>query len=108
MIGWRRIVTTIAERIEKTHLAYAQDAAAELTTMGTIFLADNFGLPVSTTHVLTSGSAGTMFANRSGLQKSTLRNILLAWVLTLPVCFFLGATIFAGMLYLFFNVLGRK
>jgi inorganic phosphate transporter, PiT family len=108
MIGWRRIVTTIAERIGKTHLAYAQGAAAELTTMGTIFLADNFGLPVSTTHVLTSGIAGTMFANRSGLQKSTLRNILLAWVLTLPVCFFLGATIFAGMLYLFFNVLGWK
>jgi hypothetical protein len=71
---------------------------ADLTTMGTIFLADNFGLPVSTTHVLTSGIAGTMFANRSGLQKSTLRNILLAWVLTLPVCFFLDATIFAGML----------
>jgi inorganic phosphate transporter, PiT family len=108
MIGWRRIVTTVAERIGKTHLAYAQGAAAELTTMGTIFLADNFGLPVSTTHVLTSGIAGTMFANRSGLQKSTLRNILIAWVLTLPVCFFLGATIFAGMLYLFLNVLGWK
>jgi PiT family inorganic phosphate transporter len=108
MIGWRRIVTTVAERIGKTHLAYAQGASAELTTMGTIFLADNFGLPVSTTHVLTSGIAGTMFANRSGLQKSTLRNILLAWVLTLPVCFFLGATIFAGLLYLFFGVLGWK
>jgi inorganic phosphate transporter, PiT family len=108
MIGWRRIVTTVAERIGKTHLAYAQGAAAELTTMGTIFLADNFGLPVSTTHVLTSGIAGTMFANRSGLQKSTLRNILIAWVLTLPACFFLGATIFAGMLYLFFNILGWK
>ena len=108
MIGWRRIVTTVAERIGKTHLAYAQGAAAELTTMGTILLADNFGLPVSTTHVLTSGIAGTMFANRSGLQKSTLKNIVLAWVLTLPACFFLGATIFAGMLYLFFNVLGWK
>ena len=108
MIGWRRIVTTVAERIGKTHLAYAQGAAAELTTMGAIFLADNFGLPVSTTHVLTSGIAGTMFANQSGLQKSTLRNILIAWVLTSPACFFLGATIFAGMLYLFFNVLGRK
>jgi PiT family inorganic phosphate transporter len=71
-------------------------------------LADNFGLPVSTTDVLTSGIAGTMFANRSGLQKSTLRNIVLASVLTLPVCFFLGATIFAAMLYLFFNILGWK
>ena len=108
MIGWRRIVTTVAERIGKTHLAYAQGASAELTTMGTIFLADNFGLPVSTTHVLTSGIAGTMAANQSGLQKSTLRNIILAWVLTLPVCFFLGATLFAGLLYLFFNILGWK
>ena len=108
MIGWRRIVKTVAERIGKTHLAYAQGAAAELTTMGTISLADNLGLPVSTTHVLTSGIAGTMVANRSGLQKSTLRNIILAWVLTLPVCFFLGATLFAGVLYLFFNVVGWK
>jgi inorganic phosphate transporter, PiT family len=108
MIGWRRIVRTVAERIGKTHLAYAQGASAELTTMGTILLADNFGLPVSTTHVLTSGIAGTMVANRSGVQKSTIRNIVLAWVLTLPVCFFLGATLFAGMLFLFFNVIGWK
>ena len=106
MIGWRRIVTTVAERVGKSHLAYAQGASAEVTTMGTIFLADNFGLPVSTTHVLTSGIAGTMLANGSGLQKSTVRNIVLAWVLTLPVCFFLGATLFAGLLYLFFNILG--
>jgi inorganic phosphate transporter, PiT family len=108
MIGWRRIVRTVAERIGKTHLAYAQGASAELTTMGTILLADNFGLPVSTTHVLTSGIAGTMVANQSGVQKNTIRNILLAWVLTLPVCFFLGATLFAGMLFLFFNVIGWK
>jgi inorganic phosphate transporter, PiT family len=106
MIRWRRIVTTVAERIGKTHLAYAQGAAAELTTMGTIFVADNFGLPVSTTHVLTSGIAGTMFTYRSGLQKSTLRNICSLGCSRLPVCFFLGATIFAGLLYLFFERLG--
>ena len=76
--------------------------------MGTILLADNFGLPVSTTHVLTSGIAGTMVANQSGVQKNTIRNIVLAWVLTLAVCFFLGATLFAGMLFLFFNVIGWK
>ena len=72
----------------------------------TIGLADKFGLPVSTTHVLSSGIAGTMAANRSGLQKDTLRNIVLAWVLTLPVCVFLGASIFALALFVLFRVLG--
>ncbi|HEY0793190.1 MAG TPA: inorganic phosphate transporter [Chthoniobacterales bacterium] len=108
MIGWKRIVVTVGEKIGKSHLAYAQGAAAELTTAGTILLADRLGLPVSTTHVLSSGIAGTMSANRSGLQKDTLRNILLAWVLTLPVCFFLGAVLFSGLLAFFFNVLGWK
>ncbi|MBV9488754.1 MAG: inorganic phosphate transporter [Verrucomicrobia bacterium] len=108
MIGWKRIVVTVAERIGKTHLAYAQGASAELTTAATILMADHLGLPVSTTHVLSSGIAGTMAANHSGLQKKTLRNIILAWVLTLPVCLFLGAMLFAGLLGLFFNVLGWK
>ena len=74
--------------------------------MGTILAADNFGLPVSTTHVLSSGVAGTMAANHSGLQKETLRNILLAWVLTLPVCMLLGAGLFAAGLFIVFRVLG--
>lgn len=108
MIGWKRIVVTVAERIGKSHLAYAQGASAELTTAITILMADHLGLPVSTTHVLSSGIAGTMAANRSGLQKKTLRNIILAWVLTLPVCLFLGATLFAGLLAVFFNVLGWR
>jgi len=95
MIGWKRIVVTVGEKIGKTHLTYAQGAAAELIAMSTILVADNFGLPVSTTHVLSSGVAGTMAANHSGLQKEILRNILLAWVLTLPVCIFLGALLFA-------------
>jgi PiT family inorganic phosphate transporter len=95
MIGWKRIVVTVGEKIGKTHLTYAQGAAAELTAMSTILVADHLGLPVSTTHVLSSGIAGTMAANHSGLQKETLRNILLAWVLTLPVCIFLGALLFA-------------
>jgi PiT family inorganic phosphate transporter len=95
MIGWKRIVVTVGERIGKTHLSYAQGASAEIVAYATIQAADVLGLPVSTTHILSSGVAGTMFANRSGLQAATLRNILLAWVLTLPVCVFLGSLLFA-------------
>ncbi len=103
MIGWKRIVVTVGEKIGKEHLTYAQGAAAELVAMGTIMAADHMGLPVSTTHVLSSGVAGTMAANRSGLQMDTLRNLLLAWVLTLPVCVLLGAGVFSFA----FNVLLR-
>ena len=95
MIGWKRIVVTVGEKIGKEHLTYAQGASAEIVAMATILAADHLGLPVSTTHVLSSGVAGTMAANRSGLQMDTLRNLLLAWVLTLPVCVLLGAGIFA-------------
>ena len=106
MIGWKRIVVTVGEKIGKAHLTYAQGASAELVAMATIAAADAYGLPVSTTHVLSSGVAGTMAANHSGLQMDTLRNLLLAWVLTLPVCVFLGAGLFAGGLYVVLNVLG--
>jgi len=95
MIGWKRIVVTVGEKIGKTHLSYAQGAAAELVAAATIAAADVAGLPVSTTHVLSSGVAGTMAANRSGVQMNTLRNLLLAWVLTMPICVFLGALLFA-------------
>jgi inorganic phosphate transporter, PiT family len=94
MIGWKRIVVTVGEKIGKEHLTYGQGAAAELVAMGTIFAADNFGLPVSTTHVLSSGVAGTMAANGSGLQLSTLRNIAMAWVLTLPCAIMISATLY--------------
>jgi PiT family inorganic phosphate transporter len=106
MIGWKRIVVTVGEKIGKSHLTYAQGASAELMAAATIGLADFMGLPVSTTHVLSSGIAGSMAANRSGLQKDTLISILMAWVLTLPVCIFLGATIFATALYFTLHVLG--
>jgi len=95
MIGWKRIVVTVGEKIGKTHMTYGQGAAAELVAMITISIADILGLPVSTTHVLSSGVAGTMAANGSGLQMATVRNILMAWVLTLPVCVFFGAGLFA-------------
>jgi PiT family inorganic phosphate transporter len=99
MVGWKRIVVTVGEKIGKTHLTYAQGASAELVAMGTIFAADHLGLPVSTTHVLSSGVAGTMAANGSGLQMSTVRNMLMAWVLTLPVSILL-----AGGLYALFSL----
>ncbi len=95
MVGWKRIVVTVGEKIGKEHLTYAQGATAELVSMGTIFAADNFGLPVSTTHVLSSGVAGTMAANKSGLQFSTIRNIAAAWVFTLPAAALLSGLLFA-------------
>ena len=94
MIGWKRIVVTVGEKIGKDHLTYAQGAAAEITAMTTIGAADALGLPVSTTHVLSSGVAGTMAANRSGLQWGTVRNLLMAWVLTLPASICLSAFLF--------------
>ena len=94
MIGWKRIVVTVGEKIGKTHLTYGQGAAAELVAMGTIAAADSFGLPVSTTHVLSSGVAGTMAANGSGVQMSTIRSLAMAWVLTLPCAIALSATLF--------------
>ena len=94
MVGWKRIVVTVGEKIGKNHLTYAQGAAAEITAMATIGAADAFGLPVSTTHVLSSGVAGTMTANRSGLQFATVKNLLMAWVLTLPVAMCLSGTLF--------------
>jgi len=101
MIGWKRIVVTVGEKIGKNHLTYAQGAAAEITAMATIGAADGLGLPVSTTHVLSSGVAGTMLANSSGLQMSTVRNLLLAWVLTLPAAMTLSALLFYAFRTLF-------
>jgi PiT family inorganic phosphate transporter len=100
MIGWKRIVVTVGEKIGKTHLTYAQGASAELVAMCTILAADRFGLPVSTTHVLSSGVAGTMAANKSGLQLSTIRDIALAWVFTLP-----AAAVLSGCLFWAFSTL---
>jgi PiT family inorganic phosphate transporter len=98
MVGWKRIVVTVGEKIGKSHLTYAQGASAELVAMATIAAADMFGLPVSTTHVLSSGVAGTMWANKSGLQWSTVRNLAMAWVLTLP-----AAICLSGSLYWFLS-----
>ena len=101
MIGWKRIVITVGEKIGKTHLTYAQGAAAELVAAGTIGAADVLGLPVSTTHVLSSGVAGSMAANGSGLQWSTVRSLLLAWVLTLPVAIVLSGSLYVLLAKIF-------
>jgi PiT family inorganic phosphate transporter len=106
MIGWQRIVRTVGEKIGETPMTYAQGASAELVATATISAADIFGLPVSTTHILSSGVAGTMVAVGSGLQRATARNILLAWVLTLPVCVALGAALFAGTLMFVLHAFG--
>jgi PiT family inorganic phosphate transporter len=100
MVGWKRIVITVGEKIGKAHLTYAQGACAELVAMVTIYAADNFGLPVSTTHVLSSGVAGTMAANGSGLRLSTIRNIAAAWVFTLP-----AAAVLSGLLFWIFRAI---
>ncbi len=94
MVGWKRIVVTVGEKIGKTHLTYAQGASAEIVAMATIGLADMYGLPVSTTHVLSSGVAGAMAANGSGLQWSTIKNMALAWVMTLPAAMVIAGSLF--------------
>ena len=98
MVGWKRVVITVGEKIGKDHMTYAQGACAGLVTMGTIFAADKFGLPVSTTHILSSGVAGTMAANGSGLRMSTIRSIAAVWVFTLP-----AAALLSGLLYWLFR-----
>lgn len=99
MVGWKRIVVTIGEKIGESHLTYAQGACAEIVAMSTIGVAAIAGLPVSTTHVLSSGVAGTMIASKTGVQGKTVRNIALAWILTLP-----AAMLMAGGLYLLFRL----
>jgi PiT family inorganic phosphate transporter len=100
MIGWRRVVVTVGEKIGKEHLTYAQGASASLVTMATIFAANIFGQPVSTTHILSSGVAGTMSANGSGLRLATVRNIAAGWVFTLP-----AAALLSGTLYWLFRAI---
>jgi PiT family inorganic phosphate transporter len=100
MVGWKRVVVTVGEKIGKDHLTYAQGASAGLVAMATIFAANNFGLPVSTTHILSSGIAGTMTANGSGLRFSTVRNIAAGWIFTLP-----AAALLSGLLFWLFRSL---
>jgi PiT family inorganic phosphate transporter len=98
MIGWKRIVITVGEKIGKQHMTYGMGASAELVAAGTILAADNFGLPVSTTHILSSGVAGASVASGSGLQARTVRNLALAWLLTLPAAMLLSGGLYWLML----------
>jgi PiT family inorganic phosphate transporter len=99
MVGWKRIVITVGEKIGKEPLTYAQGASAGIIAMGTIFAANIWSLPVSTTHILSSGVAGTMAANGSGIRYTTVRNIAAGWVLTLP-----AAALLSGLLYYLFHM----
>ncbi len=94
MVGWKRIVITVGEKIGKTHMNYGQGASAELIAAATIAAADMYGLPVSTTHVLSSGVAGTMAASGAGLQWGTVRSMIMAWVLTLPAAILMSGTLY--------------
>ena len=94
MIGWHRVVKTVGEKIGKQGMTYAQGMCAQVTAVLAIGFANIYSLPVSTTHVLSSGVAGTMVANKSGLHQNTVRNILTAWVLTLPASMLLAAGLF--------------
>jgi PiT family inorganic phosphate transporter len=100
MVGWKRVVVTVGEKIGKEHLTYAQGACAGLVAMGTIFSANTWSLPVSTTHILSSGVAGTMAADGSGVRITTVRNIAAGWVFTLP-----AAALLSGLLYVLFHAL---
>ncbi len=106
MVGWKRIVVTVGERIGKTHLTYGMGASAELVAAATIMMADRFGLPVSTTHILSSGVAGASVANGGGLQRRTLVNMGLAWIMTLPVAMLLSGGLY-WMLLGVAHALGR-
>lgn len=97
MVGWKRIVVTVGERIGKNHMTYGQGMSAELIAMSTIAAADGLGMPVSTTHVLNSAVAGTMVANKSGLNFNTVKTILSAWIFTLPATICLSG----GLYWLF-------
>ncbi|MEQ1344963.1 inorganic phosphate transporter [Acinetobacter seifertii] len=97
MVGWKRIVVTVGERIGKDHMTYGQGMSAELIAMSTIAAADGLGMPVSTTHVLNSAVAGTMVANKSGLNFNTVKTILSAWIFTLPATICLSG----GLYWLF-------
>ena len=94
MVGWKRVVLTVGEKIGKGGMTYAQGMCAQLTAVLAIGMANLYSLPVSTTHILSSGVAGTMVANRTGLQGGTVRTILMAWVLTLPATILLAAGLF--------------
>ncbi len=102
MIGWKRIVKTIGEKIGKQHFTYAQGASSEIVAASTISLSTWLGLPVSTTQVLSSGIAGSMVASKGikNLQKGTIKSIFIAWALTLPV-----TVVMAGGLFLLFRAI---
>ncbi|BAB13276.1 inorganic phosphate transporter [Buchnera aphidicola str. APS (Acyrthosiphon pisum)] len=100
MIGWKRIVVTIGEKIGKKRMTYAQAMSAQITASFSIGIASYTGIPVSTTHILSSSVAGTMLIDGDGIQTKTIKNIALAWILTLPVSMLLSSFLYWIALFL--------
>ncbi|CCP08888.1 Low-affinity inorganic phosphate transporter 1 [Erwinia amylovora MR1] len=94
MVGWRRVATTIGEKIGKKGMTYAQGMSAQMTAAVSIGVASYTGMPVSTTHVLSSSVAGTMLVDGGGVQGRTIKNILLAWIFTLPISILLSGVLY--------------
>lgn len=94
MVGWKRVAMTIGEKIGKKGMTYAQGMVAQVTSAAAIGFASYTGLPVSTTHILSSSVAGTMLVDGGGVQSRTIKNIVLAWVFTLPVCILLSGVLY--------------
>lgn len=104
MIGWKRIVETIGEKIGKYKMNYSQAASSALVTAGTIGIASTLGLPVSTTHVMSSSVAGTMVEEhgwKNGVDPHMVKHILLAWILTMPATILLAGTLFLALQWIF-------
>ncbi len=94
LVGWKRVAVTIGEKIGKKGMTYAQGVSAQMTAAVSIGVASYTGMPVSTTQVLSSAVAGTMLVDGGGVQGKTIQNIMLAWILTLPVSIGLSGTLY--------------
>lgn len=103
MVGWKRVAVTIGEKIGKKGMTYAQGVSAQVTAAVSIGVASYTGMPVSTTQVLSSAVAGTMIVDGGGVQSKTVKNIALAWILTLPVSIALSGILYWISLSLLVN-----
>jgi inorganic phosphate transporter, PiT family len=94
MVGYKRVVRTLGERLGRSHMTPGQGASAELVGAILIGSAGFTGLPVSTTHIITSGIAGTMIAGGQGVHRAMVIRIMMAWIFTLPATILIAGTLF--------------